>query len=438
MAGSNPDTDVIVVGAGVLGVSTAYWISTLYDCSVSLIDAAGAPAAHTSSRNTGVIHRPFYLDPAKKRIFARTCGLSLPMWKALAVAEGLPWKQVGTFNVALEESEVATLEKYREWGLENGMEEGELRFLDGRAVATMEPEVRCSAGLLSTTDVSVDFGSFTRHLCRRLVSSGVKFVGGHIVHSVKRRDGELRVEMASGRGRSTLSCRLLVNAAGGGAIDIAHNCGLATGYAVLHFRGEYWVVDEPFASRVASNIYRPPRFPQFPFLDPHFVVRADGSRQIGPNAVMVPGPYVYSGVGLMGAASYLERPVDPKVRLLLNREFISLLVGEWRSSLSKGVMCGRVKSFVPRLDPGILNRRAVFGVRSSVVDSTGFVPEALEFFGERSLHVINYNSPGASGAPAYAAHLVSRMVDSGLLDGFREKRPASVVPGWDFETASEV
>lgn len=428
----SPSADVLIVGAGVLGVTLAYWVSSIYDCTVALADLAPVAGIHTSSRNTGVIHRPFYLDPGKKKVFAQTSLVSHPMWEKLARDAGLPWKPVGTFNVAVEESETKVLQKYRAWGIENGMDEGELELLDGRGVKALEPEVSCRAGLLSKTDVSVDFGAFTRHLWKVVMAKGVRFLGSQGVASAQESSGGTEVSLRSASGRSSFACKLLVNAAGGGALEIAHHLGLGWRYAALSFRGEYWVVDDPLALRVTSNIYRPPRFPQYPFLDPHLVVRADGSRQIGPNAVMVPGPYVYSGIGLTKLTSFLGRPIDSKARLLVNRDFLTLLAGEWKSSLSKSAMCDRVRKFVPALNRGMLRRRAVFGVRSSVIDSSGFVPEALILEGQSSAHIVNYNSPGATGAPAFSAMVVEKLRADGLMDGFREKPDQAYLPGWDF------
>ena len=427
------DFDVVVVGAGILGVTLSYWLSSLYDCRIALLDNAQVAAAQTSTRNTGIIHRPFYLDPVKKRIFARTSFISHPMWESLAKREGLPWRPIGTFNVAAEDREIASLERYRRWGIENGMEENELELLDGRGVRNLEPEVSCRAALISKTDVSVDFGVFTRFLWRRLGSRGVRFLGGHRVVGVREKDGSAEVVANTGSGLVSLRSRFLLNAAGGGSLEIAHYSGLAKEYASLNFRGEYWVVDEPFASRVSSNIYRPPQFPQYPFLDPHFVVRADGTRQIGPNAVLVPGPYVYSGIGLSKLGAFLDRPVAAKLRLLTNRDFVALVAGEWRSSLSKGAMCDRVRRFVPALNTRMLNRRAVFGVRSSVIDPSGFVPEAIQLRGEASAHIINFNSPGATGAPAFSAMVVAELREEGRLTWLSPSKEGHPIPEWDFE-----
>ncbi len=431
------DVDVLVVGAGILGVTVAYWLSSLYDCTIAIADSSPYAAAHTSSRNTGVIHRPFYLDPAKKKVFALTSLVSHPLWQSLAEKDGLPWRPVGTFNVAAEERELRTLEKYRRWGIENGMEEGELQLLDGAGVRGLEPEVRCRAALLSKTDVSVDFGIFTRHIWRFLLSRGVRFFGGHRIVSVREMSGSSDAEAVTTSGRARIRSRFLINAAGGGSLEIAHSCGLAMDCAMLNFRGEYWVVDEPFASRVTSNIYRPPQFPQYPFLDPHFVVRADGTRQIGPNAVVVPGPYIYSGVGLSKLPAFLQRPFEPKGKLLMNGDFLALVAGEWRSSLSKTAMCDRVRRFVPGLSTRMLNRRAVFGVRSSVVDDSGFLPEAVLLEGESSAHIINFNSPGATGAPAYSAMVVEKLRSEGAFDGLRRQASPVTIPRWEFRGVTE-
>jgi L-2-hydroxyglutarate oxidase len=434
--GPEKEVDVLIAGAGILGVTIAYWLSSLYDCRVLLVDREEGAGAHASTRNTGVIHRPFYLNPDTKKAFAKAAGLSYPLWRDLAARDGLPWTPLGTLEVAVRDDDVRHLEEHMKWAERNGIPEGQTELLDGLTVKSMEPEVECAAALHSKTDVSVDFGRFTGRVFQLALGQGVSFVGGLEVSALEPSGGALDVSFKRNRRLAGAKCRLLINAAGGGSLDVAHMAGLAKEYATLNFRGEYWVVDEPFASKVSRNVYVLPRHLQYPFLDPHFVVRWDGLRQIGPNAVMVTGPYVYKGLGIRSLRRLLSSPAGPKLRLLANREFFSLVADEWRSSISKRAMCGRVRAFIPGLDVRHLNARGVAGVRSSLVGPEGFVPEALVVQDDRSVHVLNYNSPGATGAPSYSAGLVARLREGGVLDGLRRKpyRPDGMV--WDFAKAA--
>ena len=432
--------DVLVAGAGVLGVSVSYWLSSLFECRVMLVDPERVMGAHASSRNTGVLHRPYYLDPRSKRVFARSADLSWGMWKELARRVSAPWSEVGTLDVAVEDADVSTLERYKEWGEQNGMARGELVFMSSHEVSELEPEVSGRAGLYVKDDVSVDFGYLTRALGAMAAENGVDFEGGMRVTRVENSEDGLSVVLSGPHGSPSevVRCGFMVNVAGGGALPIAHSRGLAKDCSVLNFRGDYWVVRQPFASRVRRNIYTPPRYPRFPFLDPHFVVKADGTRQIGPNAALVTGPYVYEGVGIAGLGRLLSAPMMPKLRLLSDLDVVAMAMDEWRSSTSKRAMCSRVARFIPGLKSGELGGRGVSGVRCSLVNAGGFVPEALVLNDERSMHVLNYNSPGATGAPSFSAMLVARLMAGGHLDWLRRRAPVPHLL-WDFEsTAGEL
>src|SRR5207245_10046421 len=54
---------VTIVGGGILGTSFAYWLANRYDGRIAVLEKESQVATHTSRRNTGVVHRPAYLDP---------------------------------------------------------------------------------------------------------------------------------------------------------------------------------------------------------------------------------------------------------------------------------------------------------------------------------------------------------------------------------------
>lgn len=425
--------DVAIVGGGILGVTSAFWLSELFECSIVLIDKEQQVALHTSSRNTGMVHRPFYLNPEKKRVFARASQKSYFMWKDLALKSDLTWKPIGTLEVAIEEEQTKILDQYGKWALENGMKEEEFEILDFPDVKKLEPEVRCAGAFYSKTDTCVNYKEMVEFVFEKCLKNRVKFVSSK-VKKVQEKDGKVKLELLP---YGNVEANFMINAAGGGSIDIAHALSLAKEYTDLHFRGEYWKVDEPYASKISRNVYSVPKFKEFPFLDPHLIVRANGMREIGPNAVLVFGPGAYKGLSenkTQIISKIFERPIGPKLKLFVNTSFLSLVSHEWKSSVSKSAMCSRVKEFIPAIDPSFLNSRGLAGVRSSVIDGKGFVPEAVLVNGENSIHILNYNSPGATGAPAFSAYVISKIMRDGHFE-FKRKNKASF---WNYEEASDL
>src|SRR3990170_8485673 len=113
------DRDIAIVGGGILGTCVAYWLAARYDGRIVVLERERDVAMHTSGRNTGVVHRPFYLHPQKARRFARAAQASYGLWKAYAAAKDLPWKESGTYKVAVSEKRVAVLETNAKWAVEN-------------------------------------------------------------------------------------------------------------------------------------------------------------------------------------------------------------------------------------------------------------------------------------------------------------------------------
>lgn len=424
--------DFVIIGGGVLGTSVSYWLSSLYDHSVCVIEKDEI-AAHASSKNTGVVHSPFYLDPQKRKKTAKTALISHDLWRSFAKQRNIPWNSCGTIEVALDEEQHKTLEKYQKWGQENGIQPDELELLDANQVSKIEPNVRCHSGIYCKRDASTDYGLLTKELSSLSEIQGTKFLLGSKVTGVKEKNDGVEVKI----GESSIECGFLINCAGGHAIDVAKNMGIGHEYSVLHFRGEYWVAQQPCANLVNTNIYSVAKFANFPFLDPHWIKRANGRTEIGPNAVPVADPETYSGyVGnIPKTLSKLKEILSGNSRkLLFNPEFLSLVSKEWRSSLSKTAMVNRVRQFIPSIKPTFFTKRGIAGIRSSLITKEGeFLSEVLELETKNSLHVLNYNSPGATGAPAYAALLVKKLQDVGILASQTKKTSQM----WDFQKTIE-
>jgi L-2-hydroxyglutarate oxidase len=103
-------------------------------------------------------------------------------------------------------------------------------------------------------------------------------------------------------------------------------------------------------------------------------------------------------------------------KAVFDRQFISLASSEIVSSLSKRAMIARAREFLPALRASAFTKRGTSGIRSSLIDRHGkFVPDTIVKWADSSVHILNYNSPGATGALAVAAKLAGEILERGAL-----------------------
>jgi L-2-hydroxyglutarate oxidase len=472
--------DIAIIGAGILGTSLAFFLSAASSARVVLLEQEHGIAFHSSSRNTGKVHAPFLYDPCKKKLLAKAAFLGFGMLKEYCTQRSLPFLQDGVLEVATRQKEIDRLYKYMEWGYSSGLGQNELKLLEQNEVKKIEPNVRCLSAIYCSRDASVCYGEITRHLLKDTLKMGCILMCGQRVSKIVPKEGsgiildishihfrkgspdydavqsadressvgkqfsynrdDYNKNQNSGndyydsnvRGKKDgntrkvtedikkISAGYLISTAGGNALNIAHNMGYAKEYSDLHFRGEYWQAPQEYKDLTRRSIYSVPKFFDYPFLDPHWILRVDGRCEVGPNAVPVFGPYAYDWNKNL-------RSVIPKVfesskmppglfKIFTDREFLSLASMEIKSALSKKAMINRAKEFLPTLDPSRFIIRGTSGIRSLLIDKHGrFYPDTLIIKGDKSLHVLNYNSPGATGALPIAAMIVNQLMEDGIV-----------------------
>ena len=426
--------DIAIIGGGILGTTISYWLSTLYDLKICVIEKECDVALHSSTRNSGVIHYPFYLNPKQKKNFARAAFLSHDMWKVLAHEKNIPWVQGGTIEIALDEEQHKTLERYMVLGKENGLTEEDISILDSNELKQKEPHLNCYSGLYCTKEGSTNYGLLTKAVSELSKKNGTDILLKRNVKNVEETPDQASIIFSDG---STLTANFVINCSGGNSLDIAKKFGLLNGYSDLHFRGEYWVADSNIKNLVKTNIYTVPRYLEFPFLDPHWIKKANGETEIGPNAVPVDSPEAYDSF-ITDIPTVLSKISDivtgSAKKLFLNPDFISLVSKEFLSSVSKSAMVERVKKFIPGIEPRDFPKRGTSGIRTPVLSPNGdFVSEMIEIEGKNSFHIVNYNTPGATGAPAYSAFVVKKLREKGILPQSKNQKNSI----WNFEKIFE-
>jgi L-2-hydroxyglutarate oxidase LhgO len=151
---------------------------------------------------------------------ARFCVAGKKALYAYCAERGVPHRNCGKLIVATSEAETAMLEGIRRRAAANGVDD--IRFLSAAEAIALEPNLTCTAALLSPSTGIVDSHAFMLALQGDAENAGAIFAfrspvtGGRVVE-----DG---VEIAVGDAEPmALRCRVLVNSAGLHAPDLARS-----------------------------------------------------------------------------------------------------------------------------------------------------------------------------------------------------------------------
>ncbi len=409
--------DIVIIGGGILGTSISYFLSFLNKSrKIAVVEQADNVAFHTSGRNTGKVHAPYLYNPEKKKLFAKAAFHGYEMWEKYVKLRNLPFKKDGVIEVALDQKGIRVLEKYLRWGKQNGLSDSDIKLMSSEELKKIEPKIKCQAALYVSRDASTNYFTLTNSIMKDSKENGTNFLLSSRVSKIKKEKDMWTITLNNDR---EIYAKYLINAAGGESIDIAHEIGVVKNLTDVHFRGEYWKVPKKYANLTKTSIYSVPEFPDYPFLDPHWIIRVDGSCEVGPNAVPVFSPYGYSKSENIKEflPKMLEMLGSGARKTILDRQFQELAINEIHSSMSKSAMINRVKKFLPSIDADKITERGTAGIRSSIIDENGkFVPDVILENEEMSFHILNYNSPGATGALPFSAHIVNHLNKEGLLD----------------------
>ena len=123
--------DFIIIGGGILGMSTAMQLIKAYpDRKVLLIEKESGPARHQTGHNSGVIHAGVYYTPGSLK--ASFCLAGNRATKAFCDEHDILYNECGKLLVATNELEMKRMQALWERTQANGLERYLLGF-DGRS-----------------------------------------------------------------------------------------------------------------------------------------------------------------------------------------------------------------------------------------------------------------------------------------------------------------
>ncbi|NUQ97142.1 MAG: L-2-hydroxyglutarate oxidase [Streptomyces sp.] len=378
------DCDVLVVGGGIVGLSTAFAITRVAPGTrVTVLEKEPGPARHQTGRNSGVIHSGIYYRPGslKARYAVRGAAEMVKFCAEYGIAHAVTGKLI----VATEKDELPRLHALVQRGRENGIP---VRELSGPQIAEYEPEVRGLAAIHVGTTGICDFVGVARQLAE---ASGAEIRYGARVERIDRRP-ELGVAVRTTSG-DVVRGRVLVNCAGLYCDEVAWLTGDDPEMRIVPFRGEYYELARP--DLVRGLVYPVPD-PAFPFLGVHLTRGIDGGVHIGPNAVPALAREGYDW-GVVRPREVARTLAWPGAWRMAGRHW-RYGAGELVRSVSKGAFTTAVRRLLPAVTADDLVPTAA-GVRAqAVLRDGGLVDDFLIKEGARAVHVLNAPSPAATAS----------------------------------------
>jgi L-2-hydroxyglutarate oxidase len=388
MIKSTPHFDILIGGAGIVGLATAWQLLQKQPAlRLAILEKEAYPAAHQSSRNSGVIHSGIYYEPGSAK--AQNCIKGYRMLLDFAAEHHIPHQICGKVISAVDAVEIPVLHDILRRGRENQL--AGIELLDEKASRDAEPYVQALESIWVPQAGIIDYGEVSNALARLLQEKDVSLYFDHEISEIRHEPHDVVVSSKYG----DFGTNLFINCSGLYADRVALLTGMSGKFKILPFRGEFYAVSGATAGMVKHLVYPVPD-QRFPFLGVHFTLRLDGGVEAGPNAVMA---FAREGYRLydINAGDLSE--------VLTYTGFYRMASKYWRKgweemhrSFSKKAFHKSMQRLVPaaRIEDMRYSRS---GVRAQCVSSQGkMIYDYLILEDERVINLVNAPSPAATSA----------------------------------------
>jgi (S)-2-hydroxyglutarate dehydrogenase len=391
-------SDVVVVGAGILGLAVAReLLRRRPGVRLTVFEREREIASHQTGHNSGVIHAGIYYLPGSLK--AQLCVRGAGALHRFCEEHSIRVERCGKVIVALEESEIPALLELERRGRENGVPG--LRMLDAAGLSEVEPNVTGRAALHSPGTAIVDYRAVADALAAEIRAAGATIVTGCGVGSLLDSGSEVVVTHEGGE----TAARHVVACAGAWSDRLARTSGGSADPRIVPFRGGYLRL-RPGKQGLVNGLVYPVPNPALPFLGIHLTRRIDGEVLLGPSALLVGARDAYQLMRIR-PGDLFETLAWPGTARMIGRWWRTGLK-EIRFAASRRAFVAEAARYVPDLRVGdVLPGPA--GVRAQAVSRDGRLVDDFVFSATaRTLHVRNAPSPGATSALAIAEDIVDR------------------------------
>ncbi len=201
-------TDIVVAGAGVVGLAIARALAAA-GREVVILEKADSFGTGTSSRNSEVIHAGLYYPTGSLK--ARLCVEGRDKLYRYCASRGIAHRRCGKLIVAVDNSQLPALDALARQAAANGV--GDVERLSGACVRHIEPELKAAAGLYSPSTGIVDGHGLMLSLLGEAEAQGAVIAYNTEITAARLTGAGVEI-FVNGQQRPALSANLLINSAG--------------------------------------------------------------------------------------------------------------------------------------------------------------------------------------------------------------------------------
>ena len=384
----NEKSNVIVIGGGILGLSTALNILQSRPFTrLTLIEKESTLALHQTGHNSGVIHSGLYYKPGSLK--AINCREGYRQLLNFCQEESIPHEICGKIVVATSKDELPGLLELHRRGVANGLQN--LRFLNPDEILEREPHCKGIQGLLVPQAGIVDYTVVAQKYAEKLLAMGGEIVLNEQVVTLQQKGNQVEV---IGQSR-TWQADAVVTCAGLQSDRLTRKTEPTLPLSILPFRGEYYQL-KPSAPRLVNHLIYPVPDPAFPFLGVHFTRMIGGGVECGPNAVFAFGREAYKKTDFNIQDTW-ESLIWPGVRKVAVKHWRAA-IGEYHRSFSKPAFVSALQKLIPEIKAEHLEPGGA-GIRAQACDREGNLLDDFDFrVNKNIIHVCNAPSPAATAS----------------------------------------
>ena len=273
------DTEITIIGAGVIGLAIAEQVSGEHK-NVFLIEKHLSFGQETSSRNSEVIHAGIYYT--RNSLKAKLCVEGKWLLYDYCKKYEVPYRNCGKLIVATSEKEVDVIEGIRQTAIGNGV--NDLVMFGKEQIAELEPNIFAVKAIYSPSTGIVDSHSLMKQYETNAINNGCQIVYGSEVTGIEQIQNGYKIDLLDAdKEKYSFTTSIIINSAGLTSDKISEMAGIKDdNLKILFCKGEYFRINPP-KNKLINRLVYPVPHQNMEGIGIHVTVDMGGGVKLGPD-----------------------------------------------------------------------------------------------------------------------------------------------------------